>query len=194
MLRTSLINRLYDNLQQVTTVNESDTIKELTTVMNAFNKADIQKELLEDYRKMNVVYKPNFTPSDIANVEFYPPAVKIIFKNGTVTTAVAQEGDEYNPEVGMMVCIMKYIWGGAKYNTELRHWIKKWDNKQKEKEAIKLAAEKEKELEQKKREKAEKYKARRIEVQIEMQKEAYLRAMREFNTTNITVEDAGITE
>ena len=192
MLRTSLINRLYDNLQQVTTVNEIDAIKELTNVMNAFSKADLQKELLEDYRRMN--YTIGFRPSNIANVEFYPPAVKMTFQDGTVTTAVAQEGDEFNPDIGMMVCIMKYIWGGTKYNTDFRKWIKKWDDKQKEKVAIKVAQEKAKELAQKLKEKEEKKRLRRREAKINIQKEAYLRALKEYGAENVTEANEGITE
>lgn len=56
----------------------------------------------------------------IKKVEFYPPAVKMTFADGKVVTASAKDGDEYDPEYGMMVCVMKYLWNGSGYLGEFK--------------------------------------------------------------------------
>lgn len=122
-----------------------------------------------------------FYPEDISNVEFYPPAVKMTFRDGTVTTAVPQEGDEYDPKTGMMVCIMKYIWNKQNYNTALNKWIKEAEKKEKDKaDAEKILAE-EKAKRERKIKKAIARKERKKQEAIEIQKEAYIRAMKEMN-------------
>lgn len=83
-----------------------------------------------------------FTPGMIKDVQFYPPATKMIFKDGTTTVSVAQEGDEYSPEVGMMVCILKYIFGNKKYNNMFNEWIK-YDKKRQADRLKNIEAEKE---------------------------------------------------
>lgn len=122
-----------------------------------------------------------FYPEDISNVEFYPPAVKMTFRDGTVTTAVPQEGDEYDPKTGMMVCIMKYIWNKQNYNTELNKWIKKAEKKEKDKAAADKVLAEEKAKRERKIKKAIARKERKKQEVIEMQKEAYIRAMKEIN-------------
>lgn len=122
-----------------------------------------------------------FYPEDIVDVEFYPPAVKMTFRDGIVTTAVPQEGDEYDPKTGMMVCIMKYIWGKQNYNTALNKWIKKAEKEEKEKLAAEKALADEKAKRQRKVAKAIARKERKKQESIEIQKEAYIRAMKEMN-------------
>ena len=122
-----------------------------------------------------------FSADKIKNVEFYPPAVKMTFTDGTVTTAVAQEGDEYDPKTGMMVCIMKYVWQSVNYNTALDKWIKKDRERDEKQEALQKAREEEKARKQKEQEKVAQRKAKKREEAIEIQKEAYLRAMKEIH-------------
>lgn len=122
-----------------------------------------------------------FYPEDIKNVEFYPPAVKMTFRDGIVTTAVPQEGDEYDPKTGMMVCIMKYIWGKQNYNTALNKWIKKAEKAEKEKLDVEKALADEKAKRQRRVAKAIARKERKKQESIEIQKEAYIRAMKEMN-------------
>lgn len=130
---------------------------------------------------MQEARQQSFSPELIQNVEFYPPAVKMTFRDGSVTTAVPQEGDEYDPKTGMMVCIMKYIWKTVNYNTALDKWIKKAEKEEQAKADAKAAKEQEKLQRQKAQEKAATKKARQREAQIEIQKEAYLRAMKEIH-------------
>lgn len=123
----------------------------------------------------------SFSPDKIKNVEFFPRVVKMTFADGTVTTAVPQEGDEYDKKTGMMVCIMKYIWTDINYNTALNKWIKKAEKEEQAKADKKAAKEQEKLARQKEQEKIAAKKTRQREAQIEIQKEAYLRAMKENN-------------
>lgn len=125
--------------------------------------------------------KKSFSPDKIKNVEFFPRVVKMTFTDGTVTTAVPQEGDEYDKKTGMMVCIMKYIWKDINYNTVLNKWIKKAEKEEQAKADKKAAKEHEKLVRQKEQEKIAAKKAHQREAQIEIQKEAYLRAMKENN-------------
>lgn len=130
---------------------------------------------------LNMPRNKSFSPDNIANVEFFPRVVKMTFTDGTVTTAVPQEGDEYDKKTGMIVCIMKYIWQEINYNTALNKWIKKSEQAEQAKADKKAAKEREKLERQKAQEKAAAKKARMREAQIEIQKEAYLRAMKESN-------------
>lgn len=124
-----------------------------------------------------------FYPELIKNVEFYPPAVKMTFKDGTVTTSVAQGDDKYNPEQGMIMCILQYIFMGKTYNNMFRKWIKADEDRKLRDETIAEAVKEANEIiarqEAKKQKRKAKRAARRKEEAIEIQKEAYLRAMKE---------------
>lgn len=126
--------------------------------------------------------------SDIDRIEFYPPATKLILKDGREFVSVAQEGDEFDKERGVQECIMQYLFKGKEYHAYIRSLIKKADEVEDAKEK-KLAEEKAAKEAQIKREKENREKriarerAQR-EYEIEVQKEAYLRAMREMKETN----------
>lgn len=138
-----------------------------------------------------------FDESDIANVEFYPPATKMTFKDGTVTTSVAQDGDEFNKETGMLHCIMKYIFKDNTYNNMLRKWIRHADDVQADKTEFARRLEEEKQIAERQKAKKARQKARKRERdkqrQIEIQKEAYIQAMKEMNKTEDD-KNAGIAE
>lgn len=129
-----------------------------------------------------------FTPSCIKDVQFYPPATKMFFTDGTVITSVAQDGDEYNKEDGMIMCILEYIFGDKKYNNMFRKWIKKDEKRQAEKLEKEEKAKEEKEIKKRQAEKEARRKAARAEKakqrEIEIQTEAYLRAMRKAQETS----------
>ena len=110
-----------------------------------------------------------FSPEMVQNVEFLPKqndpkVVKMTFYDGTVTTAVAQEGDEFNAEYGMSMCILKYIWGGSGYNTFFRKWMKADKKRKDDAKAAKVKAEQDAE---KARRKKEKNDARRAKKEAE---------------------------
>ncbi len=127
----------------------------------------------------------SFSPSHVKDVQFFPPATKMYFTDGTVITSVAQEGDEFDPITGMMMCIFEYIFKNKTYNNFFRRWIKK-DKAEKDQKIREAAKNLEKEEAREKR--IKKKAAKRLikqmakkEEEIEIRKEAYLRAMREFS-------------
>ena len=84
--------------------------------------------------------------------------------------------------MAISICITKHVLGGSNlYNKAVRNGLKCYENKLKKAEA----EEKEKERIEKRKAKLAAYKKRRAEKrkeeQIETQKEAYLRALRDFN-------------
>ena len=108
-----------------------------------------------------------FSPDMVQNVEFLPKqsdpkVVKMTFYDGTVTTAAAQDGDEFNAEYGMSMCILKYIWGGSGYNTF--KWMKVDKKRKDDAKAAKIKAEQDAE---KARRKNEKRDARRAKKEAE---------------------------
>lgn len=121
--------------------------------------------------------------SKIDRVEFYPPATKLILKDGTSYVSVAQDGDVFDKVSGVEQCLLQYAYEGKSYHGFIRNLIKQEENLQKEKER-KLAEEKaakerhEKEIAEKRAKRAEKERKQR-EYEIEIRKEAYLRAMKE---------------
>lgn len=124
-----------------------------------------------------------FFQQSIEKVEFYPPATKVTFRDGEVVTVAARHEDEFNEEVGVMHCILKRIFGGTGYNSMIRSLIKETHKREaaeflkKEKEREEKEAEAKAKAEA--REKERKRLAREREEKIEIQKEAYLRAMKE---------------
>lgn len=138
---------------------------------------------IRNYQIGNCKFYRMFNPEKIKNVEFYPPAVKMTFTDGTVTTSVAQGDDKYNPEQGMIMCILQYIFMGKTYNNMFRKWIKADEDRKAEDKAFIEAVKEAKEIAARQEAKEQKRKAQRAarkrEEAIEIQKEAYLRAMKE---------------
>ena len=112
--------------------------------------------------------------------------VEVTFADGTKTKSVCDESDTFSLETAISICISKKIMGGSSaYNKAIKQGVKVYEDKLK-KEKLK---QEEKERIERKRAKKAAYKQRRLErklneekeKQIEIQKEAYVRAMRELN-------------
>lgn len=106
--------------------------------------------------------------------------VTMMFDNGEVYKAICDEADKFDIERGMEVCLLKYFLNGSKnYNNFIRDLKKQYHNKLEEQ---KKEEENKKHI-QHKREKKQAAKRRREErkreEQINIQKEAYIRAMKE---------------
>lgn len=121
---------------------------------------------------------------DIKDVKEYGDAIIVTFADGTKTKAVLDYEDCYSLEQGISICITKKLLGkegSAIYNKLIDRALK---IKKKNEDAVKKTEEKK--LEQKKRKeaaaarKAQK-KLKKREEQIEIQKEAYIRAMNTLN-------------
>lgn len=115
--------------------------------------------------------------------------VVVHFGNGTTQKAVLCDNDEFSLEQGISVCVAKHLLdhvvghGGSLYNKVIDRGLKVYKNRikaeeTKAREAAEEKARRERKL-AKKREKSAKRAAAKREDLIEIQKEAYLRAMRE---------------
>ena len=151
-------------------------------------KLPIWAVLPESNMKTTAVIDNRIILNEIDRVEFYPPATKLILKDGREFVSVVQDGDVFDKERGVQECIMQYIFGDKSYHTYIRSLIKADEKLQNDKEK-KLAEEKAAKEAQIKKEKENRDKriAReraRKEYEIEIQKEAYIRAMKEMDKGN----------
>lgn len=162
-----------------------------------FNSAayDAYSDLVKQYAGQVASFNKSqyaFNSDEIDRVEFYPPATKLFLKDGTVVTSVARDGDEFNKETGIIMCILKILCDGTCYNTVVRNLIKDEERRErkKEEEQKKAAEAKEVALRQKEKQKRRRLarEARRREKAIEIQKEAYLRIMKEMRSEERTEE------
>ena len=108
--------------------------------------------------------------------------VEVTFADGTKEKAVCQEPDVFSLETAIAICLSKKIMGGSSaYNNAVKHGVKVYEDKIKEVEKAKaeqerIAKKRAKRLAYKER-KIAKRKAQECEEKIEIQKEAYIRAM-----------------
>jgi hypothetical protein len=124
---------------------------------------------------------------DIKDVKYYNNTVIVIFGDNTQTKAVLDPEDYYSLEQGISICITKKLLGedGSNiYNKLIRRAFNVINQNAEaavaaEKKRIKEIAKKEAAAE-----KRQKKKLKKREEAIEIQKEAYIRAMRELNGNN----------
>jgi hypothetical protein len=130
---------------------------------------------------------------NILDVQVYnDKCVEVLFTDGTTERATVCGGDTYSLEQGISICITKKLIsmkcdseGSAIYNKIIKNALRVYkDNRNKEEMAQREIERIEAKIEKLKAKSAAK-RAKRLqaqrEEQIEIQKEAYLRAMREFN-------------
>lgn len=131
--------------------------------------------------------------NDVIDVNIIVPdkVVEVTFLDGTKEKSVCREPDVFSLEQAIGICISKKVMGGSSaYNNAVKHGIKVYENKIREEQ---MDEEEQKRIERK-RAKRKAYKERRSakraqeetkraleerEKQIEIQKEAYIRAMME---------------
>lgn len=107
--------------------------------------------------------------------------VKVTFIDGTFTKSVCSENDTFDLDVGITICLMKR-WlgkdGNRLYNNLIRNVHKRMDQKERlaEREKKIRAEMREKERKMKAKREAKKEKAR--QEQIEIQKQAYIEALK----------------
>jgi hypothetical protein len=122
----------------------------------------------------------NATNISIKDVIVNNRIVKVIFWDGTSETATCAPEDDFDLEMGITICIMKHIYGGSgAYNKAIRKAADIYYAKEEKKKAEIAKKKEEKEARKRKLEKHKKRLAKKREKQIEIQKEAYIRAMRE---------------
>lgn len=104
--------------------------------------------------------------------------VEVTFMDGDKQKAVCQEPDVFSLEQAISICLTKHLLGGSgAYNKAVKNGVKIYNDKQKKEVAVKS----EEERIAKKRAKKAAYMKRKAEKkreeQIEIQKEAYIRAL-----------------
>lgn len=141
----------------------------------------------------DITYK---TKTIIKDVKIIVPnkVVEMTFLDGKKEKSVCREPDTFSLETAISICISKYIMGGSgAYNNAVKQGMKVYEESLKKKALAKAEEErikrkKIKRAEYKKR-RAERKQAEEKERQIEIQKEAYIRAHNEleksYNDTNI---------
>lgn len=174
---------IYDVIQNVISqTNEPEVPIETKTKLEIKNKSIYAKYFKDGHSTGDKLIMP-----DIKDVKVYQNTVIVIFADNTKTKAVLDPEDNYSLEQGISICITKKLLGedGSNiYNKLIKralNVIKKNKNaaeadekkKAEEKAKKKAAAERNKKKKLKKKEEA-----------IEIQKEAYIRAMRELNGDN----------
>ena len=87
------------------------------------------------YEQVKAVYETTITLSNreklfdkehIKDVIFNNPATIVLWKDGTKTVVKCQDGDVYNPETGLAMCIIKKMCGNkGNYNDVFNEWLPK---------------------------------------------------------------------
>lgn len=116
-------------------------------------------------------------------------ALLVTFGDNSFVTAVTRGSDEYSLENGLSICLAKKLLGDKcggwtysnnVYNKWMEHALKTVTNLEKKKEEAKKKEEEHKRFLEKVAEKKRRRAERRKQKAIEIQKEAYLRAMQEY--------------
>lgn len=92
-----------------------------------FNTNRFNYEQKNPYSKYNQ-FKSEFLAipelPEIDKVIFHAPATVIIFKDRTKSVVKCSEHDEYDPEKGFAMALLKHILGKKKYKTVFKKYVK----------------------------------------------------------------------
>lgn len=156
-------------------------------------KNEMQENILRDaynalIRSQPLIYASSSRMSRrIVDINILVPnkVVEVTFMDGDKQKAVCQEPDVFSLEQAISICLTKHLLGGSgAYNKAVKNGIKVYQDKQKDE----VAAKAEEERIAKRRAKKAAYMKRKAEKkreeQIEIQKEAYVRAMEAIGKVN----------
>ena len=124
-----------------------------------------------------------FIISDIKDVKVHGNTVVVMFADNTKTVAVLDSEDKFSLEQGISICITKKLLGRdghAIYNKLINRAFKVKEQNEKVAEDAKKAKEAEKRRKELALARHKKKLAKKRETTIEMHKEAYIRAMKQF--------------
>lgn len=118
---------------------------------------------------------------DIKDVTVHQNRIVIVeFVDGTTEKAVLHPSDQFSVEQGISICITKRLVGGSSiYNKLIDRAVKVMINNDAERTKKAKAEDERKEYNKRRNERKARRKSERREEQIELQKEAYVRALRE---------------
>lgn len=145
---------------------------------------------IEAYKDYTNRPKPqNIEVSNVKTIyhDGQPVGVKVYFADGTDEKAICEEGDrqDFNLDFGITICLCKKLMGGSHAYNQKMHQIRKEMERRAYASAIVKQAERQAKQERHERKMKEaKRKRDAREREIEIQKEAYLRALRELRAEN----------
>lgn len=166
-------------------INELKEKKGMTNI-NWDAYGSLSKCFGNQYTDGNGVVPYNELGRRIQDVNILVPdkVVEVTFADGTKEKSVCREPDVFSLEIAIAICISKKVMGGSStYNNAVKRGVKVYGDKLKEAEKAKaeeerIAKKRAKRLKYKKNKEA-KRKAQEREEKIEIQKEAYKRAIEE---------------
>lgn len=181
-------NNYYCVYKNIFEILEQITNMEMKEMGNCFVSSVNGVDVLKNLKHSIDFYVSSSSPNEITDVNVIVPdkVVEVTFADGTKEKSVCREPDVFSMEQAIAICIGKKLMGGSgAYNGAIRRGIKVYENKLEKEKADKA----EQERIEKRRAKREAYKARKNakrenaekERQIEIQKEAYIRAMEFIN-------------
>ena len=109
---------------------------ELSVEINGMftNAGAFRKPITFDGFAKEIEHKLNDDPMGIKNVIFNDPTTIVFWADGTKTVVKCQEGDEFDPEKGLTMAIVKKVYGNkGSYCNEIKKWVEPYYEKQKEK-------------------------------------------------------------
>ena len=92
----------------------------------------LMAEFFEEYDRTMIEDCPFFCESEpfkleneIVKVTFNDPATVVFWKDGTKTVTKAHNGDKFNPETGLALCIVRYLTNNRNYSKVFDKWLPK---------------------------------------------------------------------
>ena len=102
----------------------NSTLTSANSAFNEFNRnlyRNLYRYLLGYTQEMSFSYIP-----EIKNVIFNDPATIVFWEDGTKTVVKCQDGDEFDPEKGLAMAIVKKAYGNkGSYCNKMKKWLPK---------------------------------------------------------------------
>lgn len=111
---------IFNNARIKTTELENDIWSgcvKCTYEIEAYPDANGYRVLVMDEPMYNRYFAPQIT-----KVLFNEPYTITFFDDGTKTIVKCQEGDIYDKEKGLAMCILKKVYGGSCYFDDIKNW------------------------------------------------------------------------
>ena len=177
-MNPATINRWVSFLEEnFNTKKEPEVDPETKSIITKNQRNNLVANFYEDGFKKNC---KELIP-DIKDVTVHQNRIVIVeFVDGTTEKAVLHPSDQFSVEQGISICITKRLVGGSSiYNKLIDRAVKVMINNDAERTKKAKAEDERKEYNKRRNERKARRKSERREEQIELQKEAYVRALRE---------------
>lgn len=104
-----------DKTQEKNTESYANLLKSLISAINKQSRIDNSFGSYYEDDNGNVTY--------IKEVIYNDPAVVVIWNDGTKTVSKCDYGDNFNPEFGLILCVLKKIVGNEQVAKLLMNWV-----------------------------------------------------------------------